>query len=112
MKTSIVRLASVSPYSTHTHASLLSSVVLAPGELRSLLPAAMGGIVTISYVTSWYTINICIVLLNKIVIKDHFQFPVTLTLFHQAFCFLMATVRRPQNAEPCPCILFRSMQQY
>mmetsp|Transcript_39571 Transcript_39571/g.75786 ORF Transcript_39571/g.75786 Transcript_39571/m.75786 type:complete len:320 (-) Transcript_39571:123-1082(-) len=52
----------------------------------------MGGIVTISYVTSWYTINICIVLLNKIVIKDHFQFPVTLTLFHQAFCFLMATL--------------------
>lgn len=47
---------------------------------------------TLFYVSAWYTINIGIVLLNKVVINDHFSFPVTLTLFHQGFCYLLATL--------------------
>lgn len=52
----------------------------------------MGALQTLFYVGAWYTINIGIVLLNKVVINDHFSFPVTLTLFHQAFCYLLSTL--------------------
>jgi len=52
----------------------------------------MGAFTTLFYVAAWYTINIGIVLLNKVVISDHFSFPVTLTLLHQGFCYLLATL--------------------
>mmetsp|Transcript_8880 Transcript_8880/g.18410 ORF Transcript_8880/g.18410 Transcript_8880/m.18410 type:complete len:334 (-) Transcript_8880:594-1595(-) len=50
----------------------------------------MGLLLTVVYVSLWYVVNIGILLLNKIVINDHFRYPVALTLLHQAFCYLCA----------------------
>jgi hypothetical protein len=53
----------------------------------------MGILLTSWYVTSWYVVNIGMVMLNKAVVSQIFMYPVTLTLVHQAFCWLMGEVR-------------------
>eukprot|EP00959_Pyramimonas_sp_CCMP1952_P378414 7927189-Pyramimonas_sp.AAC.1 len=50
----------------------------------------MGLLLTVVYVSSWYVVNIGILLLNKIVINDHFRYPVALTMLHQACCYICA----------------------
>lgn len=52
----------------------------------------MGILLTSWYVTSWYVVNIGMVMLNKAVVSQIFMYPVTLTLVHQAFCWLMGEV--------------------
>jgi hypothetical protein len=60
----------------------------------------MAMLLTMWYVSSWYVVNIGIVMLNKAVVSQHFQHPVTLTLIHQTFCWLMSEVRRRSSG--CP----------
>ena len=64
-----------------------------PNPAASHCPPVMGILLTSWYVTSWYVVNIGMVMLNKAVVSQIFMYPVTLTLVHQAFCWLMGEVR-------------------